>query len=637
MKPKASKKGPGVPGRFTVHTVALILLGLLVIIFALRMLSDADLGFHLNGGRWIVENGAFPSKDTYTYTVSDNGYINLHWLFQVSLHAVRAVAGYEGLSIYKAFLAFLVFLIVYFRMRVSGVNPVVMILLLFISVVCIQSRMLMRPEMFTYIYLGLMLLILGLYAEKQRDYLFFIPVIMLLWVNSHGLFILGWLMLGAYAAGKYMKERKPDRRLWLFSGLGVAVSLINPYFMKGVLFPFYLFTRFGSDSVFSNIIEFSPVFAAKDNLSLDFLLFYLLLALYVIFFLAGIKRRKLHEYLIGLMFIYLSMTAIRNIPLFVLAVLPFTAQYMSEALDRISGKRGIRIRVVSAPFISMAVILLVLTTFLRLLTNAWYTDKRLKFRTGLGLDVLEQPVRATDFINRSNIKGRILNDLNSGGWLAWATRQPVFIDGRLEVMKEDFYREYLTMQQEGGLDAMIRKYKPDVIFFDYESNVAWIMHLSAGKTWKLVWVDEVAAVYVRADRYPEIPEFDLNLLLKDKNLEVFSEAVAWEILQAPRKRAFAHWLGGFVHPSEYLYPAYLKPGTFADIAGNSAVAETLYLEFARRDGKRYYNVFSNMGLLYLKTEDYRKAAFCWRYVLDRDPGNKLARRNLNYTGSMIKQ
>lgn len=633
MEGKSQKPGPG--SRFPLIKIAFILIGLMIVIFSLRKLSDADLGFHLNGGRWIVENGTFPSTDTYTYTVSGNDYIDLHWLFQVILHTIYSITGYAGISIYQALLSLAAFLLVIFRIRLLRVNEWITALLLFIAVVCIQSRLLMRPEMFTYIYIGLMLLVLDLYREKGKDYLYLIPVIMLLWVNSHGLFILGWLIAGAYVAEKYFRERKPDRKLWLFSGLGIVVSFINPWFLKGVLFPFYLFTRFGSGSVFSNIIEFSPVFSARDNLSLDFILFYILLGLFILFFLAGIRKRKLHEYLLGAMFIYLSLTAIRNIPLFVLVSLPFTGRYISEALEWFTSAKGIRMRDVLLRIATIVIILLALTTVLRLFTNAWYTDKRLKFSTGLGIDRLEQPVGATDFINNNKIQGRIMNDLNSGGWLAWSVRQPIFIDGRLEVMKEDFYGQYLTMQKEGGLQAMIAKYKPDVIFFDYETNIPWILFLSNSKAWKLAFVDGVAAVYLRADQYPDIPEFDLSLLLKERNLEPFIEEASWDILQIPEKSWISSWFSGFAHRSEYLYPVYLKPGTFADIAGSSVVAETLYLEFVRLDGKRYYNVFSNLGLLFLKTEDFRKAAYCWRYVLDRDPGNKIARRNLNYAGSKL--
>ncbi|MGD0340769.1 MAG: hypothetical protein ABSA76_03560, partial [Bacteroidales bacterium] len=57
-----------------------IVVTIFITILSLRLLSDPDLGFHLKAGKWIVENGSFPSKDTFTYTVNNNDYTDLHWL-----------------------------------------------------------------------------------------------------------------------------------------------------------------------------------------------------------------------------------------------------------------------------------------------------------------------------------------------------------------------------------------------------------------------------------------------------------------------------------------------------------------------------------------------------------------------------
>src|SRR5579883_529810 len=67
---------------------------LLLVLLATRQIHDADLGFHLKGGQWIVQNHAFPNKDDYTYTVPTHEYIDLHWLYQILLFALYKTGSY---------------------------------------------------------------------------------------------------------------------------------------------------------------------------------------------------------------------------------------------------------------------------------------------------------------------------------------------------------------------------------------------------------------------------------------------------------------------------------------------------------------------------------------------------------------
>ena len=88
-------------------------------------------------------------------------------------------------------------------------------------------------------------------------------------------------------------------------------------------------------------------------------------------------------------------------------------------------------------------ICIILPLFLipRMITNAYYLSNSSYNKTGLGIDPWHQPVRAAEFINKNALHGKIINSLAFGGWLSWSLRQPVFIDGRLEVIKEPLYLE----------------------------------------------------------------------------------------------------------------------------------------------------------------------------------------------------
>ena len=92
----------------------------LLVVFTARYLSDADLGYHLRGGQWILEHHRFPSKDTYTYTRSNADYLDLHWLYQILIYATYAIGGYTALSLLNIVLVAVAFAVATRRVQMTG-------------------------------------------------------------------------------------------------------------------------------------------------------------------------------------------------------------------------------------------------------------------------------------------------------------------------------------------------------------------------------------------------------------------------------------------------------------------------------------------------------------------------------------
>src|SRR5665213_2053870 len=85
--------------RFDPWLYPLIACFLLAALFGTRILYDPDLGFHLKGGQWIVQNFLVPSKDTFTYTASDQDYLDIARLYQVLLYSFYKLGGYSLISL----------------------------------------------------------------------------------------------------------------------------------------------------------------------------------------------------------------------------------------------------------------------------------------------------------------------------------------------------------------------------------------------------------------------------------------------------------------------------------------------------------------------------------------------------------
>ena len=71
-----------------------------------------------------------------------------------------------------------------------------------------------------------------------------------IWVNTQGLFILGWVVMAAYCLSDLVHRRRLDRPLWGWSLGAVAATLLNPYGLWGGLHPLTLATRLRGSNVF---------------------------------------------------------------------------------------------------------------------------------------------------------------------------------------------------------------------------------------------------------------------------------------------------------------------------------------------------------------------------------------------------
>src|SRR5262249_35356581 len=76
----------------------------------------------------------------------------------------------------------------------------------------LQRRMILRPDLFTMMALGMMLLALDAYSRGRRWVMAAVPLIHLFWVNSHQLFPVSLTVQALYAA--HLIVERGARRRW---------------------------------------------------------------------------------------------------------------------------------------------------------------------------------------------------------------------------------------------------------------------------------------------------------------------------------------------------------------------------------------------------------------------------------------
>ncbi len=594
---------------------------LLAPLLASRLLCDPDLGFHLRAGQWILQNHAFPSKDTFTYTVTSHDYLDIHWLYQVLLYTFYRLGGYSLISILNIGLIGSLFFLTYLRLKLAQAPAWLSVILLAAVLFTTENRFRARPETLSWVLLSLTLWVLELRAQRKKDLLFLLPLIHLFWANVEGLFPLGWFLMGLYWFSAFIQDRASDKKLLVYSLASVAACLLNPYFLRGWLFPLTLWATVGTSNVFKrNIDEFQPTWAYLSNpthmmITFFYELFFILL---LILILATFRKRKIHEYLLFAVFLAISLAAFRNIALFMIACAPLAAFSLRD-LD------WYRLTKLQRDFLSKPLCAWILTVILLLLglrvaSGVYYIQDRRPEHFGIGLDKKIQPVQACLFLSQNKLEGKILNQLGLGGWLDWqGPPGKTFIDGRLETMGSEFFSEYTASLGPGKLGPLLEKYQPEILVLKPQAPFQWIMDLRRMQDWRPVYLDGVAVVFLKKGLGDNIPTLDYNKLMADNGINKDLMTEAPSLIQLPSYPIWKSFRDHFTGVPPYPFGLYNMGFFFTVYTGQTGMAEPLFLEAIRRTSGKYPEFYYYLGGIYYSSKRFNEASLCMKHVPGENP------------------
>ncbi len=631
-------RGDGAEGR-----VALVLVFGLLAVLAIRQVGNPDIGFHLKAGEYILSGHGWPANDPFTYTLKDHAYIDTSWGYQVLLASIQRVSGSAGIVLFHAILVLLIFYTVYRTTRLGESDFLTLVPVFLLGALASEMRFEARPEVLSWLFLVLVLHLLHRRARKLPSPLWLLPVIHLIWANCHSLFILGWGAMGCFLIGGILRDRRLDRALLRWSLASVAVTILNPYGWKGTLFPFTLATRMASGNVFAESIgEFVSPFNLRLPPGFPFypvlpiFSFRILAVLALVSLLPLFRRKRWDLCLLAAAFLVLAAGMIRNMPLLVLAGLPgmawaFPAEKLLEKI-RLGADGIVRFRRVGLALLS----LLTIALGLRVFHDAYYIADRRPSRFGLEWNRILLPLDAADFAVRAGLAGPVLNHLNLGATLMWKLPQPVFIDGRLEVVGERFYQEYLAiLGTEEGMEAAVARYGIQWTIFPYAINPRLLGRLSRDPRWRLAYVDHLAVIFARegtaaAGRID--PSLNRLLAQDPRRPEIRSLP---GLGGPPRRGAVARWVSGLFRREDFPNLSF-NLGLFHIFRGEPVRAGQRFAEAIRESGGAYFEFYADLAAALYPQRRLDEARACDRIVLESDPSNPLARARLSGTPPPIR-
>ncbi len=312
------------------------LVGLLLLVFLLGAfdLSNGDIWVHLRAGQLIWQRGEVPQADWFTFADYDAVWIDLNWGFQLACAALFALGGVAALIMAKAALGTAAVAIGLLAGRSD--SPLWLVVACWLAPVLVfSSRYNVRPEIVTLLLLAALLAVLY-HAPPRPRLIWLLPVIQLVWVNTHGLFILEHIILVLFlldralrqwwtwgAASEELESSFPWWK-WLAAALlTCGASLVNPYGVRGALEPLNLWdvTRGARREL---CLQFSGELRGLDMMlseyglasltSVHVLLFLLVLGTGILTFLLLLRqgRLPLFRLLLFMIFAYLTWRMVRN-------------------------------------------------------------------------------------------------------------------------------------------------------------------------------------------------------------------------------------------------------------------------------------------------------------------------------------
>jgi len=488
------------------------------LVLALRkgtiLLSDADAGYHIRTGEYIIEHFTVPRYDIFSSLTPPPPWVAHEWLSEVVMAFVHKVSGLTGVVLFFSFwIAMISFLLFIFARSLNfDIIPTTAVVLL--AVVSSSLHWLARPHIFSLLLTLIWYAVLHGYQYQKKDRLYLLPFFMLLWVNLHGGFILGLVLLFVYGLGnllssfseepaKRKEAREKFKKLARVTFVTLLVSLINPRGYALLLYPFdTIFNRF----LMNNVIEY---------LSLNFHGFvpyeYLLLVAIGVLALSR-KGVDAIEFMLLLLFTHMSLYSARYVPLFAIIVTPiilgqlqFILHTSTHRFASFLDQRNKNLEVLDGsarghlwPILGVAAIFAV------------GLDGKMTF----GFDPARHPVAAVEFLKREKIPGRMFNDDEFGDYLIYAAwpEYRVAFDGRSDMYGEKWGESYsMVFRVMPGWQKFIEANQFTWIFCRTDSSLS--LALMENKNWRLIYFDPLARIFVR-----NIPEYS-QLINKYSDVE----------------------------------------------------------------------------------------------------------------------
>jgi len=495
----------------TVYWFCIALLLLTVYVLYLSPLGgDYDIWFHLRFGEHFVKDHTLQiDQGAFSWTPASSGWKYVTWIGSSLIYLAYHAASITGLYLlhYAIVLAAATCLLLLIRLLDDPLDLTYITGMALVLIAISSASGLLKPEMFTLLFIAVMLYWYVSIKLKGRNLFYLYPLLFLIWANTHGGFIIGLFFLSLALLGEcinylWLKRDPLPGNLLFHFGIALVLSylamLVNPY---GMSYPVQLFNDLTDASYkqyTAGVAAYIPTWRfiavqgslpSKANLST-----WALILMGILQLLASVRAYRKSRYfdpalaITSLAFFFISMK-IARLGVFYPFVSFFSMALMVKKANMQELRRSFApiALVIFAAFAGYAIFLGIFMAP----QPPWQAIKTEELF----------PEREVKFIQEQKIPGPFFNDYLMGGYMLWALRDhKVFIDPRAWPFMDQVlpdYAFYLSDPSPERLSWLSSKY-PFKSALIHISQHKLIVSFLRSPDWRLIYIDRMSCIFVQA-------------------------------------------------------------------------------------------------------------------------------------------
>lgn len=501
--------------RYIIYALGAIILLTLAIRYA-EPVRDGDFFWHVKYGEQLMENRTLvPDHSLYSWTPTDNRAIKCNWLSDIFLYLMNRTGGLPLLFAFRYFCMLAVVTIIWFYIRRMEQSKNIFSLLV-ISIVLLASFVgaYLKPEIISMVFMAISAFLYfsvksGL-GEKwgSKPFLLY-PLLFLLWVNIHEVFIFGLSTLMLITAGeiinsRFCKKRSLDKEALKNLIYGAVLSgmatFITPYGYNIHLKYINKLLSAKEELGFKIVTAYNTLFQTGLCVRYDFINYWgIMIITFLFLFAFTVWKRKEWDWAILLPSVFLAFLFARYV-----RATYYWPSFWGMSVIYMQKNSGLcwsdiipKPKTVLKPVFQFTIIILVLYFNLNAIYRARYFPVIHRWM-GFGISY-QNPVQASAFLKKYRPGKLLYNSYDTGGYLIYDLYPlyKVFMDPRYFPYK-DWFEEYWNFNAgQTALDDFVKKYPFDVALLDYTTSGKCIIKFLESSRWRPVFYGQTAIVFVK--------------------------------------------------------------------------------------------------------------------------------------------
>ncbi|NJM06320.1 hypothetical protein HC891_09170 [Candidatus Gracilibacteria bacterium] len=469
-----------------------------------------DYWWHLKVGEIVATEG-LPTTNRFAWTVpNEEPFVYQSWLGEWLFYMLYTIGGHPLVIFTRNVLGIVTFTLVAIEaQRRSGAWRVAALVTVIAAAMTINN-LTTRTQNWSWLPFMLVFTLLSRYSDGQLParWLLVLPLTMAFWVNVHGAFVLGLMLVGAFVVGETLRRllKQPraltvQRLRWLYvtTAAMALATLVNPI---GVGVYSYVSALLNDNAIQSLIVEWQP----PAPRSIAERAFFGSVLLVIAAFAFARRRPTITDVLLVCGLAWQAFGSVRHVIWFGLVAMPIVAQVVSAPRPLFAAALSERER--GAGGVANTLVVALLLSFV-LAVQPWTKhslplpqEYRAQFADLPGAPQLftsGTPYAAAEHLRADPCRGRLFNEMGYGSYLVWALypQTQIFIDPRIELYPFELWQKYIAINRGDDLAARLERFNISCVLLDREIQPALAAQMEQLPGWQRSFNDTRSEVWRR--------------------------------------------------------------------------------------------------------------------------------------------